>query len=129
EIVLERSTPAPDRRMIARVPAPVGAGHLILGIGPDRARFRNRLPLAPPRRVELIAPAPAAPVRTLRIAEPRVDQVEKGRRVSLHHVFDFRVLLSQRTLAPDVTIQPGVRDQRIVRADEAAVKMIAADAA
>ena len=40
EVVLIRGAPAPDRRLVARVPAAVDAEHFVLGVGPERPGLR-----------------------------------------------------------------------------------------
>ena len=102
EVVLIRRAPAPDRRLVAGVPAAVHAEDFVFGVAPERPGFRLVEPLPQSRRVELVAAAPTAPVRVLRIAKAVVDEMQETRRVAFHQEFCGRVLRAERSLAADV---------------------------
>jgi len=82
---------------------------LICRVAPDRACLRLEEPLLRARRVELVAPSPAAPVRVARIPEAVVHQQQEARRVALHEVLGARVLRAKRPLAADAAVTEGGR--------------------
>src|SRR5580692_978817 len=80
------------------------------------------------RLTKHVAPAPTAPAWVPPTRQPVVDEIEKGRGVTLHDERELGIFLSQRTLAADVGLKPFVRNCIKVCAFTVAVIGVTADA-
>ena len=73
KVVLIRLAPPPDRGVIVCVPPTVDAHDLVLGIGPEGPGFGLKVPFFFVRSIQLVATAPAAPLRMLGMAQAVVN--------------------------------------------------------
>jgi hypothetical protein len=112
EVVLTGRAPAPDGRVVARVPVAIMAEDFVDSIGPERSGLGFLEKLLHARRVEFVTTTPAAPVGMFRSVQAIDHEAEEAWSIAFHEKFGARVLSSERTfVVADVAVEPVVVHQ------------------